>query len=197
MQKETLRPLRQAQGKQAQGKKMQIETVSALMEGGNLFESSGYAYVKVTKAGAAKALKLPVKSTGVDEFMDKLAELAPQPPVITKTVPRDSAEGQALGLATDGPVQMFDLTDAAYMEKLKAHNQDFIWRVVIFALDMEFKTKDGQVVDDFETKKAILKSNGITWAHANQVYADVEKLTRFAEEREDFLSANASGWPVR
>jgi len=173
--------------------KLKVETVSALLEGERIFASSGYAHVKVTRGGEEIMLRLPIKSNGVDEYMEKLAELAPAPPVVQKMVKKDSDEGRAMGLAADGPVQMFDLTDEAYMEKLKAHNQDFIWRVVIFALAMEFKTKTGQPVDDFETKKAILKSNGITWAHATQINADVQQLTAFDREREDFLSGNASG----
>lgn len=169
-----------------------IEAITSLVEDGALFECSGYARVKVTRSGEEKILRLPIKSTGVQEFMDQLAELAPQPPVISKMIEKDSEMGRSLGLAADGPVQMFDLTDEAYIEKLRRHNQDFIWRVVIFALAMDFKNKDGVAVEDFEAKKKVLESNGITWEQANQIYADVGKLTRFAEEREDFLSAGAS-----
>jgi hypothetical protein len=161
---------------------MEPETITELVEGANLFESRGYSIVKVTRAGQEKLLRLPIKSTGVADFIEKLKGRAPRPPVIFQIVKRDSPEGRELGLTHDRKIQVFDTTDEKYIT-----NQEFNWAVAIFALDMPFRKADGTEAKDTEEKKRVLKSNGITWHQINKIFADVQALTLMAEERADFL----------
>ena len=169
---------------------MELEIITELVEGANLFESKGYSIVKVTKGGVEKRLKLPIKSTGVAEYIEKLRTKAPKPPVTFQIIKRDSPEGRELGLTHDRKIQVFDPTDEKYIDALERHNQEFNWRVAIFALDMAFKTASGAEVTEPEEKKRILKSNGITWSQINQIFEDVQALTRMEEERADFLPEN-------
>lgn len=166
---------------------MELETITELVEGANLFESKGYSILKVTKGGIEKHLKLPIRSTGVADFMEQLRGKAPRPPVSWQIIKRDSPEGKELGLSHDRKVQVFDTTDERYIDSLEKHNQDFTWAVAIYALDLPWKISSGADAQTIEDKKRILKTNGITWSHINKIFADVQALTRMEEERADFL----------
>ena len=176
--------------KEKDEKNLKPKRISELIEGDKLFDSSGYALVKVTKAGKEELLELPIKSTGVDELQEKLSSKAPRPPVRRELIKKGSKEGRELGLSHDKFEQVFDNTDEDYIDKLEKHNQDFTWQTVIFALDMKLKKKDGSEATTFQEKKEILKSNGLTIDHANQIFEDVQRLTKLQEDREDFLSGN-------
>ena len=93
-----------------------------------------------------------------------------------------------MGLQHNKFEDVFDTTDEGYITALEQHNNDFLWQTVIFALDLELKKKDGSLATTFKDRKAVLKSNGITLEHANQIFMDVKKLTALQEDREDFLS---------
>ena len=164
--------------------------ISELVEGENLFNSFGFSTVKVTKDGAEKFIELPIKSTGVAQFQEKLQGTAPRPPVRKELIKKNSPEGKELGLSHDRMTQVFDNTDEGYIDALEKHNQDFIWKIVIFALDLKWKKKDGSEAISFDEKMNILKSTGITGHHTDQIFKDVQNLTRIQEEREDFLYDN-------
>jgi len=163
--------------------------ISQLVAGQKLFDSSGYTTLMTTKEGKEEPLELPIKSTGVSEFMDELSGKAPQPPVRRELIKKDSKEGRALGLPHDRMVQVFDNTDEDYINALERHNQDFSWRVVIFALDIDWKKQDGSPAVTFEEKKEVLKTNNITMNHIDRIVLDVQNLTRLKEDQDDFLSA--------
>jgi len=169
-------------------KELKPKRISELIEGSKLFDSSGFALVKVTKSGKEELLELPIKSTGVDELQEKLSSKAPRPPVRKELIKKNSKEGRELGLSHDKFEQVFDNTDEDYIFALDKHNQNFIWQTVIFALDLKLKKKDSSEAMTFEEKKEILKSNGLTLDHVNQIFEDVQKLTKLQEDREDFLS---------
>ena len=168
----------------------ELETISELVEDAGLFDSRGYSTVKVTKDGKEKLIQLPIRSAGVDQFKAELSKKAPRPPVTKQFIKKGSAEGKALGLPHDSVVMVFDTTDEAYNDAMNAYNEDFAWRVAVFALDVNWKKKDGSLAEKFEDRKAILQSNGITDHQRTKIYQDVGDLTRYAEEREDFLSEN-------
>jgi len=165
-----------------------LETISELIENQGVFDSRGYSIVKVTKAGVEEKLKLPIKSTGVAELMEELSGKAPRPPVTKELVKKNSPEGRELGLPHDKMVLVFDTTDEKYIDALEKHNQEFNWRVSIFALDINWKLEDGAEAETYEEQKRILQSNGITWHHIEKIAKDVRELTQFVEDREDFLS---------
>ena len=169
---------------------MDAELISELVEGQNLFDSKGYSIIKVTKAGEEKFLKLPIKSTGVAEFQESLSGKAPRPPVTFEVIKKGSPEGRALSLTHDRLIHIFDTTDEKYVDALNKHNQEFSWQVVVFAVDVEWKKKDGTLCQSYEEKKAILKSNGITGEHVSQIFKDVQRLTTLQGDQEDFLAGN-------
>lgn len=165
--------------------------IKAIIQGDELFHSRGSSIIKVTKDGQERLLEIPIRSAGVNELMEDLAGRAPKPPVRKDLVRRDSPEGRALKLTQDRLVQVFDLTDEKYTARLAGHERDFVWAVVIQALDVEFKDSQGQTAGDPEAKKDILKASGLTGEHLARIIRDVRDLTRLAEEEEDFLSGKA------
>lgn len=165
----------------------EIKRLSCLVAGEKIFESSGISTVKTTKEGLEVLLEIPIKSTGVSEFMSELSGKAPQPPVKKILIKKGSPEAKELGLSHDKFVQIFDSTDEEYVNRLEIHNQDFTWRVAIFAMNLKWMKADGSEAATFEDKKQILKDNGITWSQINQIFSDVSDLTRLREDREDFL----------
>ena len=173
--------------------------ISELIEGEKTFDSYGFSLVKIThteviegvgNVSVEQLLELPIKSTGVAEFQEELTGKAPRPPVKKEVIKKDSLDGKLLGLNEDRLMQVFDNTDEAYIDALEKHNQGFIWRIVVFALDIAWKKKDGTEAATFEEKKAILKSTGITGSHTDQIFKDVMALSRMQGAMEDFLSGN-------
>ena len=164
--------------------------ISELIQGEKTFDSYGFSLLKITHNGVEELLELPIKSTGVAEFQEELTGKAPRPPVKKEVIKKDSLEGKVLGLDEDRLTQVFDNTDEVYIDALEKHNQDFIWQIVIFALDIAWKKKDGTDAAIFEEKKTILKSTGITGTHTNQIFKDVMALSQMQGAREDFLSGN-------
>jgi len=164
--------------------------ISELVEDEKLFDSTGFSLVKITKEGKEEFLELPIRSTGVDELQAELSGNAPKPPIKKVYIKKGSQEAKEMGLQHSKWEQVFDNTDEDYVTALEQHSNDFLWRTVIFALDLILKKKDGAEAKTFKEKKAVLKSNGITVAHANQIFSDVTKLTALQEDREDFLSGS-------
>jgi len=171
-------------------KEKRARRISELVENKGLFDSRGYTLLKVTKDGIEETLELPIKSSGVSEYMEMLEGEAPRPPVTRKMVKKNSPEGRELGLPHDQMVLVFDNTDDDYIDALNKHNREFNWRVAIFALDIKWTMQGGREAAAYEEKKQVLETNGITLNHVNKIFRDVDALTQFAEDREDFLSAS-------
>jgi len=168
----------------------QFETLSELVEGQSAFDSHGYSTVKVTKNGKEKKLRVPIKSTGIAELQEELRGKAPVPPKTFEIIKKGSPEGREAGFTHDRKVVTFDMTDEAYVNALERHNQDFMWKITIAALNVSWKKMDGSTAQSFDERKKILKDNGITDHQCNRIYKDVLALTQFAEDRQDFLSGN-------
>ena len=166
----------------------EIEVISELVEGAMIFESRGYSVIKVTRGGEEKPLKIPIKSTGVAEYQEELSQKAPRPPVVKEFIKKGSPEGRALGLPHDQITLVFDTTDEKYINAQEKHLQDFTWRVAAFAIDASLKMADGNVAESVDDKIKVLKSNRITGHHIDQIVEDVRALTKWSEDREDFLS---------
>lgn len=165
----------------------ELKIVSELVDGGKFFESHGYSIVKVTRAGEVEHVKLPIKTTGIAEYQETLRGKAPRPPQTFKLVKKDSREGRVMGLAHDQMMIVFDTTDEKFVDAMEAHNQDFSWRICVFALDMVFKDLQGNPVESYEDKKRILQNNGITDHQSMQIFNDVQALTQMDEVNADFL----------
>ncbi len=164
-----------------------VQRVSELVSGQNLFESRGLTRLKVTKDGKPKILEFPIKSTGAADYIESLIEQAPEPPKRLDTIKKGSKEGQELGLKHSEMHVRYDHTDADYVKELDDHNQKFIWRVAIFALDVKWVKPDGTTAESFDEKVEILKDNGINGHHIDQIYEDAVALTQHSEDKQDFL----------
>lgn len=176
--------------KQDKQPKKEPRLISEFIEGKRTFESTGFSLVKLTTNGVEEPVRLAIKSTGVAEFQEELTGKAPRPPVKKEVIRKDSLEGKLLGLEEDRLMQVFDNTDEDYIDALEKHNQGFIWQIVVFALNISWKKKDGSEATTFEEKKLILKSTGITSSHTDQIFKDVLALSRMTEVMTDFLSGN-------
>ncbi len=168
-----------------------IETISELVAGKNLFDSRGFTIIKVTKDGEAQKRKLPIKSTGVAEFQEELSGKAPKPPRTFERIKKNSKDGQAMGLKHDQMMTVFDPTDEEYIDALEKHTQYLLWQVAVFALDIKWTKADGTEAKDFEEKKEVLKTNNISGHQVDKIYTDVQLLTQFQEDRQDFLSRDS------
>ena len=170
------------------GTPIPVQKVSELVSGQNLFESNGLTRLKVTKDGKPEILEFKIKSTGAADYIDSLMEQAPEPPKRIETIKKGSKEGQALGLKHSEMHVKYDHTDPEYVKELDDHNQKFIWRVAIFALDTKWTKTDGSQAESFDEKVEILKDNGIHGHHIDQIYEDAVALTQHSEDKQDFLS---------
>jgi hypothetical protein len=169
-----------------------VETISELVADGQLFDSKGFTIIKITKDGVGEKKRLPIKSTGVAEFQEKLSGKAPKPPQTFQLIKKDSKEGREIGLKKHDKMHIVqDDTDEDYIDALEKHTQDFLWQIAVFALDIKWKKSDGTEAQTFDEKKEILKSNNITGHHIDKIYNDVILLTQFEEDRQDFLSRNS------
>ena len=168
-----------------------VEVISELIENQGIFESRGYSDLKVSKIidgkPEIKNVRLPIKSTGVAEYQEKLKSKTPAPPTTKILVKKNSPEGKDLGLPYDRMVQTYDLTDERYVDDLEKFNQDMNWRIAIFALDVILKKTDGSLAETYEEKKRVLQSSNITGHHILKILKDVHELTSWAEDRQDFL----------
>ncbi len=167
-----------------------VETISELVENEAVFASDGFSHIKVTRAGKEKFIKLPIRSTGVAEYQQKLSDQAPRPPITKQHVKRNSPDGKAMGLPHDQICLVFDTTDEAYIAAQEEHAREFAWKVAVFALNLKWTKADGKPAVKYEDKKRILQNAGITGHQIDQIYKDVQELTAYAEDRIDFLSGN-------
>ena len=163
--------------------------LSTFVIGKTNFQSSGYSEIKITEGGEEKRMRLPIKSIGIIELQNDLRKNAPKPPVRMKKVFRGSSEAQDLGITESQVIQYFDTTDTDYLDKYAQYRIDFLWMTVVHALDILWKDTEGNDIKDFMVIKEGLTKSGITGHHLDQIFDDVEKLTKLNEEKADFLSA--------
>lgn len=135
-----------------------------------------------------KIVRVPIKTTGVMEYREKVAAAAPKPPTTTKLIKAGSDEADVFGINQDAEIIVFDTTDESYVEALNEHNNDFVLRVAVFAIDLQWVKNDGTTAKTYEEKRAILESNGICGIQLTTIYNDITKLAKFSEVNEDFLS---------
>lgn len=171
----------------------ETERVTRLRAADRLFDSWGVSRVLVTRDGRRTILELPIRSNGVWELMEELARRAPRPPLRTEWVTVDSPTGKALGLSRDQAVHLFDVTDQTYVDRLRDHQAEVFWRVIVQAVDVEMADDRDQPAEGFEDRRKVLREAGITESHAAKIYRDVQVLTKFEEESEDFSSAGPCG----
>ncbi len=177
--------------------KYQILDIAEIIEGNDPFIARGYSIVKTTRRVSdddgnptgedeVVGIRIPIKSSGVEEYREEIAKKAPKPPVVT-------VDGAEVGQKAGERYRVFDLTDDAYVEAFEAHANDLTFKVVAFAIDAPIKNADGNEAKEIAEKEAILKRLNLTAHQIEQIAADIQALTMIESERADFLSARRSG----
>jgi hypothetical protein len=172
-----------------------INEISAIVDGSGIFESTGYSRIAVTTAGVKRVLRIPITTRGVDAIIREMEAKAPRPPVIVREATPE--ESESLGIEAGGQkssssakatadmeIRTFDFADPNYLEAIQNHGDEGVWRIAIQGMSIKYGTEEDL---PFEKKKEILLSHGITTHHIIRIYADIRKLTRIQEDREDFL----------
>ena len=173
------------------GRKRPVHRVGSIQADNPLFESKGFSRIKVTREGAGEVLEIPICSTGVWEIMEEMSKKAPKPPFRAEWITADSDLGRQLGMDRDRPVMVFDTTDSAYLERLTAHHQEVLWRVLLTGMDLPLLDKDGRELAGHEDRRDLLQASGLTEHQAEKIFRDIQRLTKLDEEIEDFTFAGS------
>lgn len=170
-----------------------IETVDLdqLVEGNSIFESKGISYLKVTHSGVIKKIAIPIKSRGVSEVIDEFEKnKKPQPPKKRELIKKDSDIGREMKLTKNEYAWIFDFTDEVYLSEMESYSRDLGMKIVMLALDLPIRDRDGNEITDDARRLNVLKNMGLTGEHLNQLVKDVQSLTQWQEDREtDFLAS--------
>ena len=145
----------------------EAQTITSLVEGVGIFESTGVSTIKMSRGGVVHPKKIPIKSVDL-ETVKRESGRPPKPPTVEK----------------DGKL-VFDETADEYIEALNDYNADFGWRMVIAGVNIEWEMADRRKAKSFEDKKRILMSSGITGPQFDQLYKDIMALTTFLDEQAD------------
>ena len=182
--------------------------IAKLKAGEQPFLAWGYSYLKGTvlvddpdnpeqKMAEEVRFVVPIKSVGVSEVTDRIARRAPVAPVIRERITPGSEDGKALGLTHPKMVDRENFADETFKEQLRKHNQRTVYAAVLAGLAMDIVDENDQPVvkanghnkptDIIDEDKAIeiLKSQGISNAQFDQLYEDIQDLTRKERERVD------------
>ena len=173
-----------------EGKELiKIVDLDQLTEGNRVFESQGVSHLKVTYKGEVVKISIPIKSSGVSEMIDEFEkDKKPQPPKKRELIKKDSDLGKELRLARNEYGWVFDFTDEGYIEVMDEYSRDLGLKIVMMGLDLPFKDKAGEDVEDDEKRLEILKGMGLTGEHLTKLVDDIQSLTQWQEDKEnDFL----------
>ena len=169
----------------------EMKTIESFIDVDNIFESTGYSIIRITKNGKPENMRIPITTKGVDELRRRLGKEAPFPPVVIRTVAAGSDEAERLGIDEDCEVKTFDYTEKEYRDKLKDHGERVMWETVIQGLNVVWPAE----CTGMEDKKNLLIKKGITDNQAVKLFNDIAGLTLFQEGREDFLHGSLSDSP--
>ena len=162
--------------------------ITELVDGEELFHSTGFTRLKMTDEGKETSMLFPIQSIGIVDLQDELRKSMPRPPKKREFIKKNTPEAKSAGLAHDQWITVLDLADEEYQIKMEQWNLENQWRTVIHALRVTFKDKSGNEIRDYETKVEALKRKGITIFHLMKIFQDIMNLTRDAEGEADFLS---------
>ena len=169
-------------------KKEDIIVLDEITEGDDLFKSSGYSYIKVTKNGEVKTIKIPIQSTGITELIDSFSEKAPKPKIKDVKLTPESEQGKEMGITKNTWVRIPDYTDEDYLKEKQKHESDLGIAMLMRGMAMTIKDKAGKIVEERDRKIEILRSMGMSGDQFSQIVQDIQNLTRWTEEeRESFL----------
>lgn len=168
-----------------------VVEVKVFRAGGKLFSSSGWSHVKVTRDGDVEYLKLPIKSSGLTEVLDKLKEREPKPPITPQLVTWDSPVGRMLKWPQGKKdwVRMPDLGDEDYLKEREAFDRENLLETIHLGLAIDFEDAQGKPVTDRDGKIRILEEMGLSSFQFSQLAEDINALTTMSEsDRESFFA---------
>lgn len=166
--------------------------ISKIIEKKTNFLAKGSSTIKVGE----EYFTLPIKSYGMFELLNELEEEAPTPPSKIEKVAKGS-KLEEQGLSTGDTVRVFDTTDTNYLDEYREYIQDWYWKVVINALDVEWEDQEGNEITSFKDKKKILLKTGISPNHLDTMIQDIGALTSEREDRANFLSKMRQSTPQK
>lgn len=170
--------------------KDEVEVLEEITEGDDLFKSNGYSFIKVTKSGEVKPVKIPIQSTGITELIDSFEDTAPKPPAKDVLVHPDSDMGKEMGLVKKQWVKIQDFSNEEYQKEKAEHESNLGIAMLMRGMAMVVKDKDGNEVKDKQKKIDILRGMGMSGDQFSQVIEDIQNLTRWSEEeKESFLES--------
>lgn len=174
-------------GKKDKKGKENFETIdlTELAEGRSLFESKGFSLVKVTHEGKTKALKIPIKSSGISELIDTFQNQAPTAPGRKAKVEKGSDMASDLGISKTQWVWISDYSDPDYIEAKQKYDSDLGIEIVLHGIDLPIKDREGNVVTERSKKISILRGMGISSEQFSQIVKDISSLTKWEDEKED------------
>lgn len=161
-----------------------VVDITEIREGSDLFRSQGYSYVKVTKDGVARVLKIPIKSSGVTEVIERVRRSEPRPPRAPITITGESEAGRALGMRKGEKrvVTDFDYTAREYLDAKEKYEQELALEIIDAGLAAPIRDASGQVVTERDRKIAILKALGLSLPQFQQMVQDIQNLTTLTED---------------
>jgi hypothetical protein len=159
-----------------------VEELTELQEGTDAFQSYGYSYIKVTRNGETKALKIPIKSSGVTELIEEWKKNEPKPPVIDVLVTPDSEAGKQMKLREKRWCKMPNLSDEKYVEALDRYQSDLGMAIAQKGLALKMKDKEGNEITDPAQKTQLLKRMGMSGSQFSQMVNDIRIMTEWSEE---------------
>jgi hypothetical protein len=171
---------------------MEVLKMAKIVRGKTSFLSRGFCSLVVFSDGEEIQVDLPIKSIGIMDLQQKMEEDAPSPPSKLEVIKKDSDIGKQMGLEEDTPMRTFDLTDEKYLSELQEYQQDYLWRTVIQALDVEFEDEEGNKIVEYGAKKKALQDTGISGHHLDTLMIAIRDLTKAREVKADFLSGKPS-----
>lgn len=151
--------------------------LSTFVTNPGMLTSSGTVTVWINNEEGITPIELPITTDGVLELRMQLDMMRPVAPKKALMIKASSDIGKELELTEDTVKLVQDEADVRYVRALEEYQMEYVWHVVIHALDMEFKNAKGKVVTDFEEKKAILILNGLTGEHLSTIFNSILKLT--------------------
>lgn len=168
----------------AEGKpeRLAIVNVEHLRAGDELFKATGESILKVVRAGKAKFLRLPIKSTGVADVIEAYKDKEPRPPGKKELVEPASDLGRRLKLVQKQWVTIPDLTDPDYVKALERHQTDMAFAIILVGLDVPILDERGEPVTVKEEAVRILRGMHLSTEHFQQLVDDIRDLTRMTEE---------------
>lgn len=180
-----------------EGSKERVRAVSKLRVGEDLFLSTGYSYVKVTRGGQVEVLKLPIQSTGMAEVMERIRANEPKPPSNPKRVEPDTEVGRAMKLSKTQFVNMPDLADPEYTRAMAQYQQDLTYEIIGQGLALEIYDVGGELVTDRDGKIKALRSLGMSITQFTQIANDIQDLTTMtSRDREAFFGRSSEATPT-